>query len=66
MTGDYMDIILNPDDDFVKDLKKQIKKNGGYCASKFERNADNKCICKEFREQSAGMCSCGLYIKCHE
>ena len=52
---------LNPDDAFVKGLKKRIKGNNGYCLSKQDRVPDNKCPCREFRENSE--CACGLYIK---
>jgi len=52
---------INPDDMFVKGHKKRIKQNNGYCLSKKERIPDNKCPCREFREN--GECDCGLYIK---
>ena len=52
---------LNPDDLFVKGHKKRIKQNNGYCLSKKDRIPDNKCPCREFREN--GECECGLYIK---
>ena len=54
---------LNPDEEFVKDIKKQLKANGGYCPCRREKIPDTKCPCKEFREQESGMCHCGLYIK---
>lgn len=56
-------VFKNDDVEFVKQMKAAIKKNGGYCPCKFEKNADTKCMCKEFREQKEGMCHCGLYIK---
>jgi len=52
---------INPDDVFVKGLKKRIKQNNGYCLNKFDRNPDTKCPCSEFRE--TGCCICGLYIQ---
>lgn len=52
---------VNPDDTFVKNLRKRIKQNNGYCLNKRDRNPDNKCPCKEFREN--GSCDCGLYIQ---
>ena len=52
---------INPDDIFVKGLRKRIKQNNGYCLNKRERIPDNKCPCKEFRE--SGSCDCGMYIK---
>lgn len=40
-----------------------LKKNDGYCPCKLEHIPDNKCMCKDFREQESGECHCGLYIK---
>lgn len=41
---------------------------GGYCPCRLEKTEDNKCICKEFREQMKdpnfeGYCHCMLYYK---
>jgi len=52
---------VNPDDDFVKGLKKRTKQNNGYCTSKRDKTPDTKCPCKAFREN--GECDCGLYIQ---
>lgn len=54
---------LNPDKDFVLEIKKALKDSGGYCPCRLERTPDTKCPCKDFREQESGMCLCGLYIK---
>lgn len=51
---------VNPDDTFVKGLKKRIKQNNGYCLNK-DKAPENKCPCTAFREN--GECDCGLYIK---
>lgn len=61
-----MNIILNPDTDYAKEVKKKLKANGGYCPCRLEKTPDTKCMCKEFREQDSGMCHCGLYIKVEE
>ena len=61
-----MKIITNPDKEYVKEIKKQLKANSGYCPCRLEKNKDTKCMCKEFREQESGMCHCGLYIKVQE
>ena len=53
--------MLNPDSVFVSNLRKRIKQNNKYCPNKAERVPDNKCPCREFREN--GSCDCGLYIK---
>ena len=52
--------ILNPDKEFVKDMRVRIKANNGYCPCVPYKNPDTKCPCKEFRED--GVCHCGLYI----
>ena len=50
----------NPDDEFVRNLKKRIKSNGGYCPNKEKTSKANKCPCKAF--EKTGACDCGLYI----
>ena len=52
----------------IKTIKEGLKAKGGYCPCRLERTEDNKCICKEFREQIAdpnfeGYCHCMLYYK---
>ena len=42
----------NPDVDFVKEIKKAIKNNNGYCSNALVKKKDNKCPCKNFREQT--------------
>lgn len=61
-----MKIIKNPDTEYVAEMKKKLKENGGYCPCSILRTADTKCMCKEFREMDEGMCHCGLYIKVKE
>lgn len=59
-----MRVVRNPDTEFAKAIKKDIKKNGGYCVSTFFRDIYTMCPCKEFRDQDEpGMCRCGLYMK---
>jgi len=58
-----MAIRLNPDTETVKDIRKRLKDNNGYCPCNLIKNPDTKCMCKDFREQESGMCHCGLYIK---
>lgn len=59
-------IRLNPDKETVKDIRKRIKDNNGYCPCALVKTADTKCMCKEFLEQDNGMCRCGLFIKTSE
>ena len=63
-----MKITLNPDEKIVRSIREGLKKKGGYCPCRLARTEDNKCICKEFREQIAdpdfeGFCHCRLYYK---
>lgn len=59
-----MIIKKNPDEDFAKEIKKQIKDNGGYCPCSIIKSKDTKCMCKNFKEQETpGYCHCGLYYK---
>ena len=61
-----MKVIQNPDKEFVKIIKQQLKDNNGYCPCRIQKTPDTKCMCKEFREMinrgEAGSCHCGLYI----
>jgi Ferredoxin thioredoxin reductase catalytic beta chain. len=58
-----MKIVVNPSGEFVRKMCAAIKDNDGYCPCSLIKNADTKCMCKEFREQDAGVCHCGLYTK---
>lgn len=65
-----MKIITNPDENFVKEIREKIQQNQGYCACAISLSSDNKCMCKEFREQvergEQGYCDCGLYAVINE
>lgn len=59
---------FNEDSELVKKIQEGLKKKEGYCPCRLEKTEDNKCICKEFREQIAdpefeGYCHCRLYYK---
>lgn len=56
-------ITINPDNEWVKEFKKELKANSGHCPCKLIKNKDTKCMCKDFKEQSIGWCECGLYFK---
>ena len=63
-----MKITLNPDEEVVKLIKEGLAKKGGYCPCRLEKTEDNKCMCKEFRDQITdpdfeGYCHCMLYYK---
>ncbi|MBQ8858985.1 MAG: ferredoxin thioredoxin reductase catalytic beta chain [Clostridia bacterium] len=59
---------LNEDKEMVALIRRGLEETGGYCPCRRERTEDNKCICREFREQIAdpdfeGYCHCMLYYK---
>ena len=58
-------IRLNSDKELVKEIKKKLKDNNGFCPCRLDKSLDSKCMCKEFRDQIAnkeqGFCYCGLY-----
>ena len=57
-------IILNEDKELVKEIRKAVKENQGYCPCAAIKTNDVKCMCKEFREQKVeGYCHCKLYKK---
>ncbi|MDO4169249.1 MAG: ferredoxin-thioredoxin reductase catalytic domain-containing protein [Lachnospiraceae bacterium] len=63
-----MEVRLNEDEAVVAKIKEGLKKKGGYCPCRLQNTPENKCICKEFRDQIAdpdfeGYCHCMLYYK---
>lgn len=56
-------IKLNDDKEIVKEIKRKLKENDGYCPCSLFKTDDTKCMCKEFRAQDIGECHCGLYVK---
>lgn len=63
-----MGVRYNEDEKMVQLIKEGLEKKGGYCPCKLEKSEDNKCMCKEFRDQIAdpnfkGYCHCRLYYK---
>ncbi len=63
-----MAVRLNSDESIVKAVKEGLEKTGGYCPCRLQRTEENKCMCKEFRDQIAdpgfeGYCHCLLYYK---
>lgn len=60
-------IKLNEDNAVVEEIRQALKNNEGYCPCRILRTPDNKCMCKEFRDQQTeGLCHCGLYRKIKE
>ena len=63
MDKEYINI-PNPNFVFRKEVEENIKNNDGYCLTKIDRSEDNRCMCKEFKEQNwTGICKCGQYFK---
>ena len=63
-----MQITLNPDREIVDTVKEGLRRTGGYCPCRREHTEENKCMCREFREQIKdpnfeGYCHCMLYYK---
>ena len=63
-----MGIRLNEDKEVVAMIREGLKAKGGYCPCRLQRTEENKCICKEVRDQMAdpnfeGYCHCRLYYK---
>ncbi len=63
-----MKVVLNPDSKVVEAIKEGLKRKDGYCPCRLARTPENKCICKEFRDQIndpdfEGFCHCRLYYK---
>ena len=63
-----MKIRFNEDKEIVRQVQEGLKAKGGYCPCRLEKTPDTKCICKEFRDQTAdptfeGYCHCMLYYK---
>lgn len=63
-----MKVRLNENAEVVAAIKEGLVRTGGYCPCRLERTEDNKCMCKEFRDQIKdedfeGYCHCYLYYK---
>ena len=63
-----MKITLNENKEVVQAVQEGLKRTGGYCPCRMERTEENKCMCKEFRDQIKdpefeGFCHCYLSYK---
>jgi len=63
-----MKVRFNENQEVVDMVKAGLERTGGYCPCRLDRSEENKCICKEFREQIKdenfeGYCHCLLYYK---
>ncbi len=67
----HMAVRLNEDAELVAKIKEGLQKKDGYCPCRLQKTEDNKCMCREFRDQIAdpnfeGYCHCLLYYKSKE
>ncbi len=63
-----MAVKLNENKEIVEKIWEGLKKKDGFCPCKLGKLPENKCMCKEFRDQIAdpnfeGYCHCMLYFK---
>lgn len=63
-----MAVRLNENKEIVDMIRKGLKEKDGYCPCRLQKTEENKCMCKEFRDQIAdpefeGYCHCMLYYK---
>ena len=63
-----MAVRLNADAEIVKTVREGLKRTGGFCPCRLERSEENRCMCKEFRDQIKdpnfkGFCHSMLYYK---
>ena len=63
-----MKVRLNEDKAVVAKIKEGLKRTGGSCPCRLAHTEENKCMCKEFRDQIKdpefeGYCHCLLYYK---
>lgn len=54
------------DKELLAEIMKQLKENDHYCPCSLTKTPDDKCMCKNFRDQierkEPGECACGRYI----
>lgn len=58
----------NENREIVDMIREGLRQRNGYCPCRVEMTPENKCVCKEFREQIAdpdfeGYCHCMLFYK---
>lgn len=44
-------------------IKALVDANGGYCPCAIVKDNDTRCMCREFREMTSGICHCGRFEK---
>jgi hypothetical protein len=54
------------DKELLEEVLKQLKENDHYCPCSLTRTNNDKCMCKNFRDQverrEPGECACGRYV----
>ena len=54
--------------EIVRTIREGLRRTGGYCPCRLARTEENRCMCREFKDQIAdpdyeGYCHCRLYYK---
>ena len=50
-----MKVRLNEDKQVVDAIREGLKRTGGYCPCRLARTEENRCMCKEFKDQIADL-----------
>ena len=63
-----MKVRLNEDQEIVRTIREGLRRTGGYCPCRLARPKENRCMCRESKDQIAdpdyeGYCHCRLYYK---
>lgn len=63
-----MKVTFNKNRELVAKVQEGLKRTGGYCPCRLARTEENRCMCREFKDQIAdpdyeGYCHCRLYYK---
>ena len=61
-----MKVKVTDNTELANQIRAKLKERNNLCPCKFVDAPENYCMCKEFLEQPAGECHCGLYIKTEE
>mgnify|MGYP000797643645 FL=1 len=48
-----MKVRLNEDQEIVRTIREGLRRTGGYCPCRLARTEENRCMCREFKDQIA-------------
>ena len=46
-----MKVRLNEDQEIVRTIREGLRRTGGYCPCRLARTEENRCMCREFKDQ---------------